>query len=35
LPRTPPSPVASEITPETEQNFAPLQEVGHEVNTCA
>jgi hypothetical protein len=34
LPRAPPSPVASEITPETEQNFAPVQEVRHEVNTC-
>jgi hypothetical protein len=33
--RAPPSPVTSEITPETEQNFAPVQEVRHEVNTCA
>jgi hypothetical protein len=34
LPRGPPSLVASEITPETEQNLAPVQEVRHEVNTC-
>jgi hypothetical protein len=34
LPRTPPSPVAQEIALETEQNLAPVQEVGHEVNTC-
>jgi hypothetical protein len=33
LPRAPPSPVAPEITPETEQNPAPVQEVSHEVNT--
>jgi hypothetical protein len=35
LPRAPPSPVASKITPETEQNLALVQEVRHEVNTCA
>jgi hypothetical protein len=35
LPRAPPSPVASEMAPETEQNLAPVQEVRHEVNTCA
>jgi hypothetical protein len=34
LPRGPPSPIASEITPETEQNLAPIQEVRHKVNTC-
>jgi hypothetical protein len=34
LPRAPPSPVAPEITPETEQNPIPVQEVRHEVNTC-
>jgi hypothetical protein len=34
LPRAPPSPVAQEIAPETEQNLAPVQEVRHEVNTC-
>jgi hypothetical protein len=34
LPRAPPSPVAQEVTRETEQNLAPIQEVGHEVNTC-
>jgi hypothetical protein len=34
LPRAPPSPVAQEIAPETEQNPAPFQEVRHEVNTC-
>jgi hypothetical protein len=34
LPRAPPSPVVQEITPETEQNLAPVQEVRHEVNTC-
>jgi hypothetical protein len=34
LPRTPPSTVAQEVAPETEQNLAPVQEVRHEVNTC-
>jgi hypothetical protein len=34
LPRAPPSPVPPEITPETEQNPVPVQEVRHEVNTC-
>jgi hypothetical protein len=34
LPRAPPSPVALEITPETEQNLVPVQEVRHEVNIC-
>jgi hypothetical protein len=33
LPRAPPSPVAPEIAPETEQNSIPVQEVMHEVNT--
>jgi hypothetical protein len=33
LPRAPPSQVASEITPETKQNFAPVQEVRHELNS--
>jgi hypothetical protein len=34
LPRAPPLPVAPEITPETEQNLVPVQEVRHEVNIC-
>jgi hypothetical protein len=34
LPRVPPSPMAPEIAPETEQNPVPVQEVRHEVNTC-
>jgi hypothetical protein len=34
LPRAPPSPVAPEITLETEQNHVPVQEVSHEVNIC-
>jgi hypothetical protein len=34
LPRAPPLPVVPEITPETEQNLVPVQEVRHEVNTC-
>jgi hypothetical protein len=34
LPRAPPSPVAPEIAPETEQNLVPVQEVTHEVNIC-
>jgi hypothetical protein len=34
LPRAPPSLVAPEIAPETEQNPIPVQEVRHEVNTC-
>jgi hypothetical protein len=34
FPRTPPSPVAQEIPPETEQNLAPVQEVRREVSTC-
>jgi hypothetical protein len=34
LPRAPPSPVAPEIAPETEQNPVSVQEVRHEVNTC-
>jgi hypothetical protein len=34
LPRAPPSLVAPEIAPETEQNLVPVQEVRHEVNIC-
>jgi hypothetical protein len=34
LPRAPPSPVAPEISPETEQNLVPVQEVRHEVIIC-
>jgi hypothetical protein len=34
LPRVPPSPVASEISLETEQNLVPVQEVRHEVIIC-
>jgi hypothetical protein len=34
LPRAPPSPVAPETAPETEQNLVPVQEVRHEVNIC-
>jgi hypothetical protein len=34
LPRAPPSPVAPEIAPETEQNPIPVREVRHEVNIC-
>jgi hypothetical protein len=34
LPRPPPSPVAPEIAPKTEQNLVPVQEVRHEVNIC-
>jgi hypothetical protein len=34
LPRAPPSPVAQEIAPKTEQNLAPVQEVRHELSTC-
>jgi hypothetical protein len=34
LPRALPSPVAPEITLETEQNPVPVQEVRHEVNIC-
>jgi hypothetical protein len=33
-PRTPLSPVAQEIPPETEQNLALVQEVRHEVSRC-
>jgi hypothetical protein len=32
-PQTPLSSVAQEIPPETEQNFAPAQEIRHEVST--
>jgi hypothetical protein len=32
--RAPSSSVAPEITPETEQNPIPVQEVRHEVNIC-
>jgi hypothetical protein len=34
LPRAPPSPVAPEITPETEQNPVLVREVRREVNIC-
>jgi hypothetical protein len=34
LPRAPPSPVAPEISPETEQNPVPVQKVRHEVIIC-
>jgi hypothetical protein len=34
LPRAPLSPVAPEISPETEQNPVPVQEVRHEVIIC-
>jgi hypothetical protein len=34
LPRAPPLPVAPEISPETEQNPVPVQEVRHEVIIC-
>jgi hypothetical protein len=32
--QAPLSPVAQGIPPETEQNFAPVQEVRHEVSRC-
>jgi hypothetical protein len=34
LPGTPSSPVAPEISPETEQNPVPVQEIRHEVLIC-
>jgi hypothetical protein len=34
LPRASPSPMIPEVTPETEQNPVPVQEVRHEVNIC-
>jgi hypothetical protein len=34
LPRAPPSPAAPKISPETEQNPVPVQEVRHEVIIC-
>jgi hypothetical protein len=34
LPGAPSSPVASEISPETEQNPVPVQEIRHEVLIC-
>jgi hypothetical protein len=34
VPQAPPSPVAQEIPPETEQKLAPVQEVRHEVSRC-
>jgi hypothetical protein len=34
LPRAPSSPVAPDISPETEQNPVPVQEIRHEVLIC-